>query len=124
MTIIRQNYPNSIPTLIKKAQTIFNTWIRKRDQDKGCISCGGPVQEAGHYYSAGHHGGLRFNEMNVHGQCTRCNCFLHGNLINYRASLISRIGQQNVDLLAAACRRPKKWSRTELTAIIYEYRVK
>src|SRR5688572_29929809 len=108
-----------LPKLLKKAQIVFNRFIRERDKDKGCISCGSQVTEAGHYYSQGHHSALRFNEVNTNGQCTRCNCFLHGNLIHYRNGLISRYNQNTVDLLDwASKKRVTKWSRFELEEII------
>lgn len=114
----------SIPKLTKKTQTVFNKWIRLRDINKGCISCGSEVTEAGHYLSAGHYSALRFNEMNTNGQCTRCNCFLSGNLIHYRQGLVKRYGEERVLMLesAVAVRSVKKWSRYELEAIINAYK--
>jgi NinG protein len=115
--------PTPLPRLLKKAQEVFNAYIRARDRDKGCISCGAEVQEAGHYFSQGHHSALRFNEVNTNGQCTRCNCFLHGNLIHYRSGLINRYGEPRVFHLESSARRSiKKWSRTELEAIIQFYK--
>jgi hypothetical protein len=111
-----------IPKLIAKAQKVFNAWIRERDKDFGCISCGAQVNHAGHYLSAGHHGHLRFNEVNVNGQCLRCNNFLHGNLINYRQGLVKKYGEEKVLMLEAKARQTKKWSRVELEAIINEYK--
>lgn len=108
--------------LIPAAQRAFNAWIRQRDKDMPCISCGGRVEQAGHYYSAGHHGALRFNENNVHGQCVRCNHFLHGNLTNYRNGLIKRIGENKVLLLDATCRYKKKWTKFELLGILSKYK--
>jgi len=108
--------------LLKKAQDVFNAFIRIRDNNKGCISCSGPVQEAGHYFSQGHHSALRFNEVNTNGQCTRCNCFLHGNLIHYRAGLVKKYGEPRVLHLESSARRSKKrWSRCELMALIEYY---
>lgn len=107
---------------MQKAQTAFNAFIRERDKDKGCISCGAQVTEAGHYFSAGHHSGLRFNEMNTNGQCTRCNCFLSGNLIHYRIGLVKRYGEVKLLLLENISNKVKKWSRFELEAIIQEYK--
>lgn len=112
----------SIPKLTKKAQDVFNRWIRNRDKDKGCVSCGSGIDHAGHYLSAGHHGHLRFNEMNVQGQCLRCNNFLHGNLINYRQGLVKRYGENKVLMLESQAHSTKKWSRFELEAIINEYK--
>jgi len=115
----------SIPKLTKKAQTVFNKWIRNRDQNNGCISCGAQITEAGHYLSAGHYSALRFNEMNTNGQCVRCNRFLSGNLIRYRQGLVKKYGESNVLILerSVAVRSVKKWSRFELEFIITHYKV-
>ena len=109
--------------LLKKAQTFFNKFVRQRDQNAGCISCGAAVTEAGHYYSQGHHSALRFNEVNTNGQCTRCNRFLHGNLINYRHGLVKRYTQQQIDILdsVGTRNRVKKWSKVELIELIKIY---
>lgn len=111
----------TLPKLLKDAQTVFNKFIRERDKDKGCISCGSGVDHAGHYFSQGHHSKLRFNEVNVNGQCLRCNNFLHGNLINYRIGLVKRYGEQKVLMLESSARWVKKWSRVELKSIIQLY---
>ena len=89
-----QKYNNkSIPQLIKLATIHFNKYIRQRD--KRCISCNAPTENAGHYFSAGNHASLRFDERNVHGQCIRCNKWLHGNLIEYRKrSEERRVGKE------------------------------
>jgi hypothetical protein len=111
-----------LPKLKKKAQDIFNNYIRLRDEGKGCISCGNPIEHAGHYYSAGHHPALCFNEVNTNGQCIRCNRYLSGNLINYRIGLVKKYGEQKVLLLEWASKKPhKRWRRVELIAIIDYY---
>ena len=115
---------DSIPKLTAKAQVSFNRFIRLRDADKGCISCGREVQQAGHYLSVGHHGHLRFSEFNCAGQCIRCNNFLHGNLINYRHGLVKKYGENKVLMLEACAHGYRKWSRCELLAIINEYKNK
>lgn len=111
----------TLPQLLKKAQEVFNRFIRERDKDFGCISCGAGVDHAGHYLSQGHHSALRFNEVNTNGQCLRCNNFLHGNLIKYRQGLVKKVGEQKVLLLENNKNTIKKWSRTELLAIIQLY---
>lgn len=117
----------SYQKLLAKAQKIFNAWIRDRDQDKCCITCGKPlIEHACHFYPAGQYTALRFNENNVHGGCLQCNFFKHGNLNFYRKNLILRIGQQKVELLDAAAtrQRVKKWSRWELEEICERYKLK
>lgn len=115
----------TIPQLLKQAQVVFNAFIRQRDKDKGCISCGGSVDHAGHYFSAGHYSAYRFNEMNTNGQCLRCNNFLSGNLINYRKGLISRYGESAVKQLEdmAELRKATKWDRFTLEQIIKTYKL-
>lgn len=112
------------PQLLKKAQIRFNEWIRFRDMRKGCISCcSNQVQHASHYFSAGQHSALRFNETNVNGSCIKCNTYLHGNLINYRKGLVTRYGEKTVKILElnADLKKVKKWSRFELEQIILTY---
>ena len=119
----RKTKETSIPKLTAKAQSIFNAFIRKRDAENGCISClTGEVDHAGHYLSAGHHGHLRFNEINANGQCLRCNNFLHGNLINYRIGLVNKYGEMKVLMLESVAHGWKKWTRSELEAIINHYK--
>lgn len=80
---------------LKDTQVVFNKYIRLRDQDDGCISCGSKsayAYHAGHYRSIGSAGHLRFNELNCHRQCSACNTHLSGNLIRYRLKLIRKIG--------------------------------
>ena len=112
-----------ITKLLKKAEKVFNDYVRQRDKELGCISCGGSVDHAGHYFSVGAHSALRFNEWNVHGQCVGCNCFKHGNLIYYRIGLIDRIGEKGVNELEqiAKVARLRKWDRTDLEEIIKTY---
>lgn len=90
----------SVPQLRIKAGSRFRKWIRNRDKDKPCISCGSTKDlQAGHFYSAGHHPGLEFNEDNVNHQCLQCNYHLHGNLNEYRKKLIKLIGAESVEEL-------------------------
>jgi len=109
--------------LIKIASICFNKFIRERDADKRCISCGGKVQQAGHFYSGGHYPVLRFNEDNVHGQCIRCNYHLSGNLNRYRINLINKIGQERIKRLDFLTKqRGFKWNRFYLIEVIEKYR--
>jgi hypothetical protein len=114
----------TLPKLLEKTQKVFNAYIRARDKELGCISCGGLVEQAGHYHSQGHHSSLRYDLVNTNGQCKRCNMFLHGNLIKYRQGLVERYGESVVlDLEDRANRnRIKKWTRDELETLILMYK--
>ena len=93
------------PQLVKLAQTAFNSFVRARDADKPCISCGRPLAgpqiggafDCGHYRSVGSAHHMRFVEDNAHGQCKHCNSHLAGNHVAYRAGLIARIGLHAVE---------------------------
>ena len=114
-----------LPKLKKKAQDTFNAWIRDRDKDLGCISCGKEINHAGHYFNAGHYSALTFDEINVNGQCLRCNNFLHGNLIMYRIGLVDKYGDKTVMNLEKKSRNKiKKYDRVELDDIIQKYKLK
>jgi hypothetical protein len=89
---------------VQELQAAFNAWIRLRDANEPCISCGRPASspeqwDAGHYRSVGAQPSLRFSEWNVNKQCLPCNRHLSGNVANYRINLIEKIGRANVDWL-------------------------
>ena len=105
---------------IKITQATFNKYIRLRDKDKGCISCGVPLvgkYDAGHFYSAGGHYTVRFNPDNVHGQCVACNQHKHGNLLAYRKGLINRIGEESYRILELYSTETRKFTVAELIEI-------
>lgn len=111
----------------KMLQAVFNTFIRLRDKDKGCISCGGSFvtkYDAGHFYSTSSTPNLRFDEANCHGQCVYCNQHLHGNLIMYFEALPKRIGQENYEALKERKEVPLKLSIPELQEKIKFYKLK
>ena len=111
---------------LKEAQTIFNKFIRLRDQGLNCISCDKPPlkKNAGHYFSSGGHSNIRFDEDNVHLQCEHCNTFLSGNLLNYQIGIQKRIGAQKLLELQERAHVAKKWSVDELKEIIKTYKTK
>jgi len=87
---------------MKEAQQAFNAYIRARDADQPCISCGtytAGQYHAGHYRTVKAAPELRFDESNCHKQCAQCNNFDSGNIVEYRINLIERIGQAEVDRL-------------------------
>ena len=108
-------------------QTLFNRWVRLRDKDKGCISCGKPLvgkYDAGHFYSVGAYPSLRYHPDNCHGQCTLCNQHLHGNLLEYHERLVIRIGAERCDALRLARRQQMRLSIGEIKEAIKMYKTK
>ena len=83
----------------KEAQEAVNRFIRLRDADLPCISCGRHHQgqyHAGHYLSVGARPELRFEPLNIHKQCAPCNNYLSGNVVLYRIALLQKIGAEAV----------------------------
>lgn len=111
---------------LKETQTIFNKYVRLRDQGLVCISCQQPPKKknCGHYYSQGGHSNVRFDEDNCHLQCEHCNTFLSGNLLNYQIGIQKRIGAQKLLELQERAHLTKKWTIDELKEIIKTYKTK
>ena len=111
---------------LKETQVVFNKYIRLRDQNDGCISCGSTSASsyhAGHYRSIGSAGHLRFNEHNCHKQCAACNTHLSGNLIRYRLGLIRKIGMELVEALESD-NETVKWSIEEIKLLKVQFSAK
>jgi len=117
----------TVQELTKLAQVVFNKYIRLRDKDKPCVSCGcklGSKFDAGHYFSSGGHKAVTFDENNVHGQCVTCNQHKHGNLLNYQIGIQQRIGADKLIELHAKAHETRKYTRDELKEIIETYKEK
>jgi Bacteriophage Lambda NinG protein len=128
-TKARKEAIEGLPELKRKAQTAFNGFIRARDAEKPCISCGASlIKEAfgggfdcGHYRSVGSAPHLRYNEDNAHGQCKRCNRYGSGMVVQYRHGLIDRIGLERIRILEAdQCIR--KYTKDGLRELAAQYR--
>ena len=92
---------NDNKNLIEIAQSTVNKYIKIRDKNEPCISCGtfNAKWDAGHYESVGSDKQLRFNTLNIHKQCYYCNCHLSANKTPYRINLVEKIGIKKVEIL-------------------------
>lgn len=116
---------------LREAQRWFNVYIRERDHGLPCISCGrnpndddlatGSRWDAGHYRSTGANPELRFEPLNCHRQCVKCNRDLSGNAVNFRIGLRDRIGDEKLAWLEGP-HEPKKYTADELKAMRDHYR--
>lgn len=89
---------------LQDLQKDFNTFIRLRDRDQPCISCGTTrtdiKYDAGHFWTTGGFPNVRFDEDNVHKQCSNnCNLKKSGNINEYRPRLIAKIGIERFEAL-------------------------
>ena len=118
---------------LREAQAAVNEFIRLRDGHLQCISCDslpndhdlitGSRWDAGHYRSVGACPELRFEPLNIHRQCVRCNRNLSGNAVEYRIRLVLRIGAEKVDWLEGP-QPARKYTIDEIKAIKADYRAK
>lgn len=123
----RKEKLKSRPDWLKDLQRVFNEFIRLRDADLPCISCGRYHQgqwHAGHYRSVGACPELRFNEDNTHKQCSACNNHLSGNILEYRLGLIEKIGIERVEFLERQDHPPLKLSVEEIKDLMKAYKAK
>lgn len=108
-------------------QKIFNRYIRERDKNKPCISCGKKLigkYDAGHYLSVGSYPNLRFNEDNCFAQCVECNQHKHGNLIEYSIGIEQRIGSTRLQRLMEVRNIPLRLTVEEIKEKITYYKSK
>ncbi|MGC5702989.1 recombination protein NinG [Pseudomonas sp. NFXW11] len=111
---------------LREAQAAVNEWVRLRDADLPCVSCGrhhDGQYHAGHYRTVGANPEIRFEPLNVWKQCAPCNTHLSGNLVNYRLSLLLRIGAEKLAWLEGP-HPARKYTVEEIKAIKAEYREK
>lgn len=114
----------TLPQLLKKAQDVFNSYIRNRDEEQPCISCGKhkDAYDAGHYVPVSKSSFLRFHEWNVNKECKGCNHFDESHLIGYRRNLVKKIGEDSVNWVEENRHIVKRWTRSELIEIIEKYK--
>lgn len=117
---------------MREAQAAFNAYIRARDAGLPCVSCGrndgevmaqavGGTWDCGHYRSVGASPELRFEPLNAHRQCKRCNRDLSGNIVPFRMELRRRIGDDLLNWLEGN-HPPKKYTIEDLEEIKRKYR--
>ena len=123
-TYKKQTEMKSLPKLAKYH---FHAYIRLRDKDSGCISCGKPFNgkyDAGHFWNSNNHASIRYDEDNVHGQCVTCNQHLHGNLLEYQSRLLNKIGHYNYARLEDLRHKHVQWTNDQYQEIIKIYKDK
>jgi Bacteriophage Lambda NinG protein len=103
--------------------------IRLRDKFKPCISCGCQWNkdfQAGHFYNANNYRSIKFNFLNINGQCRQCNLLKDGNFTEYKFRLPERIGEEKFKILEELANLDKQsnkhWTTDELKLIQKEAR--
>jgi hypothetical protein len=116
----------SIKALKKKAWQAISRFVRARD--KRCVTCpNGLAEDAGHFIHNSERsqslGGnaLWYDARGINGQCTGCNRFRSGNLVQYALYLEGKYGPGIIQELNTLYRTHKKWTRDEIEAITVKY---
>jgi hypothetical protein len=128
---IEKKQREGLTTLIKTVVDNCHLYVRLRDINKPCISCGTQYKsdfDAGHCFSANKYSSLKFNEFNINGQCIQCNRFNEGNQIQYLINLPDRIGKDKFKELVTIAENENKsgfkWDRENLIQIRNYYKDK
>jgi len=110
-------------TLIKKLDTIFSIYIRRKNsvnEIAKCITCGKKdhwkKMQNGHFMSRKHYA-TRWDEDNVEVQCMGCNVYRYGEQYLFAKHL----GEDKADELLVKSRQIKKFTDADLLDLIDLY---
>ena len=110
-------------TLVKKLDTIFSIYIRRKNsvnEIAQCITCGKKdhwkKMQNGHFMSRKHYA-TRWDEDNVEVQCMGCNVYRYGEQYLFAKHL----GEDKADELLVKSRQIKKFTDADLLDLIDLY---
>ena len=114
-------------TIVKKLDTVFSQYIRRRfavNEIAECVTCGKKAHwkelQAGHFMSRKHYS-TRWDETNVQVQCSGCNVFRYGEQFKYGLYLEQAYGEGTALELQNKSREITKYSNYQLLEMIDYY---
>jgi len=114
--------------IVKKLDTLFSLYIRKRYAKDGiaeCFTCGKQDHtsklHAGHFQSRKHYA-TRWDELNVQVQCPKCNLFGQGEQYTFGLKLDEKYGEGTAEKLQQKARGLVKLSNDDLNELIEKYK--
>lgn len=118
-------------TLVKKADTIFSQYIRKRYADNNgfveCFTCGKKDHwknlQCGHFMSRKFYS-TRWDETNCQVQCAGCNVFRYGEQYKFGRNLDIEFGNGIAEGLQQKSKKIMKYTNYELIELIEHYKKK
>ena len=114
----------SIKLAKAKADKYFAEYIRLRDQNKPCITCGNYGQkDCGHFISRRYEA-VRYDERNANGQCLKCNRFEYGNQYEHGKQVDRIHGQGTADKLLFMSKQLCKRNQNDYEQIALFYKNK
>lgn len=112
----------------EKLDRVFSKYIRLRDSDNNgyirCYCCGKPVywkKSQNMHFIPRQHMGTRFDEVNCHAGCVKCNYYDNGNIEMYTLHLKKDFGDDIVERLVFKKNRGRKFSQFEYKELIKYY---
>ena len=116
----------SLSSLKRKLDQAFSRFIRLRDANSDgfgeCISCGKWAKlQAGHFVPR-QFLATRWMETNVAGQCSHCNCWLHGNQAEYYLAIVKKYNKITADNLLVRKRLTVKMTRSDYEDLLERYK--
>lgn len=117
-----------LKSLEKKLDRVFSEYIRKRDADEGgtvsCVTCGKLMHwkecHASHFVKRQHRS-VRWDERNVHAQCSRENVFMGGSQDEMAEYIVKKYGRETLSELLEKKHQPTKHTRADLEKMIQEF---
>lgn len=113
--------------LIKKLDTIFSQYIRRRyaiNNISECFTCGVKndykKQQAGHFASRRHYS-TRWDEFNVQVQCYSCNICNQGMQFEFGKKLCLKYGDNFAEDLMIKSKEVVKFTESDLLQLIEHY---
>lgn len=123
----REFRASDLKTRKKYAIIACHAYIRERDKEKGCITCGrsliGVKFDAGHFLKATN-SYTKFMEKNIHGQCVRCNQYKGGEESIYRDRILEIYGVKTLRALERCKSRAVKRTADDYKKIEEYYKQK
>ena len=121
-----------LSTLKAKRWKLTSEYIRRKNSDDNgitkCVTCGiakhWKEMDCGHFVPKNKGNAVYFVEENLGCQCTYCNRFLHGNLIEYTRYIIDMYGIEKVDELRALANTTLKFTALDHEEAIEELKKK
>lgn len=111
----------------KQAWSAFSLYIRTRDLEEGCFTCGRKIPlkkaQAGHWIP-GRHPSVLFDPRNCHLQDFYCNIQLKGNPVVYYDKMLATYGKEVCEELKTLDKQIHQFKVFELIAIKEEYEAK
>lgn len=93
--------------LVKKLDLVFSQWVKMNERLPigawSCVTCGTMYAsrdqiQSGHFIPRGYYA-TRWDEMNVHTQCKRCNGMRAGEWLKYEFYLVEKYGRKEIEAM-------------------------